>query len=75
MVVIGLKNCGRCQMVKRIFDDRKFEYEYRQIDEFSEEEQKKFFEIGRKAKKGKDTYPLIFDSEMNLLDFQEIIKI
>jgi len=75
MVVIGLENCGRCKMVKKIFDEKNITYEYHVITEFSEEKQKEYMNVGRQSKKGANTYPLIFDEENNLIDFQDVIKI
>jgi glutaredoxin len=61
-------------MVKRILDAKQMKYNYATLEDLPETDKAFYKEVGRNARKGINTWPLIFDENNNLVDFQEAIK-
>jgi len=49
LLVIGTKNCSKCEMVKNILKSKNIDYQYKIIEECSQEERGYFIEIAKKA--------------------------
>ena len=67
--VIGSKNCGRCQMVKQILDNKSIEYKYSLLEDFSEEEQNDL--INKAKNTGNMQFPLII-KDNKIITLQEV---
>jgi len=67
--VIGTNNCSKCLMVKNILNNKQIEYEYSNINDYTQEEQDLFL---IKAKEVNITqFPLIF-KENEIIDISQI---
>lgn len=67
--IIGLKNCGKCTVVKGILDNRKIEYEYSILTELPEEDRRKYAQMARDI--NYNTMPLIIKDD-KLITLQEV---
>lgn len=70
ILIIGQDNCNRCEMVKRIFDEKGIEYSYKLISEFSKDEQNKYMRDSLSAKF--TSFPLVF-KDGEIVDFREVV--
>lgn len=57
MLVIGTMNCGRCKMTKKILDGKGINYEYKILDELTQEEKDLYLSMAREV--GLLSFPLI----------------
>ena len=69
ILVIGSKNCSKCKTVKGILDDKKIEYTYKIIDDFTGEEQSSYLKMAKE--KGLLSFPLII-KDNNIINLQEV---
>ncbi len=71
-VVMGIRNCSRCQIVMRVLDSKGISYSYKDIDQedsFSKEE------LLKRAEEAEVIgYPIILDEENRITDFQDLLK-
>ena len=71
LLIIGTKNCSRCNMVKGVLNNKNIKYTYKTENEIPKEELNKYLE---KAKiKGLMIFPLIIKDE-ELIKIEDIIK-
>jgi len=69
MLVIGTKNCGRCNMTKKILDGKSISYEYKLLDDLTQEEKDLYLSMARKV--GLLSFPLIIKNN-NVITLQEV---
>ena len=72
LLVIGLKNCSKCTITKQILDSKNIEYEYKLLNELSEEDRRKYAKIARDG--GNDTMPLLIKND-KLITLEEITNV
>lgn len=69
-LIIGQENCNRCEMVKRLFEEKGIDYKYSLISEYPKEEQNKYMRESLNAKL--TSFPLVFKDE-KIVDFREVL--
>lgn len=69
MLLIGTKNCGRCNMTKKILDNKGINYEYKLLDDLTQEEKDLYLSMARKV--GLMSFPLIIKNN-NAITLQEV---
>jgi glutaredoxin len=70
ILVIGMKNCGKCMMTKNILDNKGIQYEYVLFNELSQEEKRKYLDLG-KEKTGEMPMPMII-KDGKIITIQEV---
>lgn len=69
ILVIGTQNCSRCSMIKNILTEKSIQYEYKLINEMSEEDTNKHMDMAKA--KNQMSFPLII-KENKLVTLQEV---
>ncbi|MDN5317855.1 MAG: Glutaredoxin [Thermoanaerobacterium sp.] len=72
ILVIGTQNCARCKSVKTILDNKNIKYEYKDISDFTKEEQDLFFDMANKEKQ--KSFPLII-KDNKIITLQEVSNV
>lgn len=69
ILVIGNKNCSRCEMTKTILNNKGIDFTYKLIEEISSEDRNKYTALA--TEKGLLSMPLIIRDE-NIITLQEV---
>jgi glutaredoxin len=69
ILLIGKKNCSRCSAIKTIFQNKNIDYQYKEIEEYSEIEQEKYKDMAKLAKQS--SFPIII-KDNKVITLQEV---
>ncbi len=69
ILIIGSEGCSNCIMTKRILDNKGIQYKYVLLNELPQEEQDKYLNMARKAKR--ISFPIIIKDE-KVITIQEV---
>lgn len=69
IILLGKNNCSRCDMVKSILDNKDISYQYKKIEECSQEEQEKYLYLARENRQL--GFPLIIKDD-KIITIQEV---
>lgn len=69
LILIGTKNCPKCNIVRDILETKNVEYEYKVINELPEEEQQYYVKMAKQA--NQMNFPLIIKNN-NFISIQEV---
>jgi glutaredoxin len=70
ILLIGTKNCSKCEMTKGILDKKEIEYEYKIINDLNKEDQLIYMNMAKE--KGIAFFPLVI-KDNKIIDIQEVI--
>ena len=68
ILILGLKNCGKCEITKQILTSKNIEFEYKLLSDLPEEDRRKYAQMARDC--NYNTMPLII-KENKLITLQE----
>lgn len=68
--LIGKNGCSRCEMVKNILSNKGINFDYKKLEDLSQEEKNKYLKLARMKKQME--MPLIIKNE-KIVDIKEVM--
>ena len=69
LIVIGTKNCSRCEIVKNILNSKEIKYEYLELNDISESQKSEYLNLAEDA--GQISLPIILRNN-KIITIQEV---
>jgi glutaredoxin len=69
-LLIGKKNCSRCEIIKNILLNKNINYKYKLFEDLSSEEKNRYIKLAKKNNQME--FPLIIKNNQ-IIDFKEVV--